>query len=413
MSAARDLAKLGNTNTLKVDTIRSKVGINSTVPTGDLQVGAAITVGSASGIISATAFYGDGSNLEGVSSAGLGTALAEEGAGSVIYYTDSTLGIGSTVNVLVPNGSDVAYTQYSEIAPDENVDVIVADGDDFIVDVLGLSTAGGSGAPTPGGRIRAAKLTNSAADGAPQLTYGAEVPVGYGITGAGGVNISGFATAGGFVGNVTGTATGLSGTPDITVNNITGVAATFTGTLTYEDVTNVDVVGFATFQKGAIVQGAGSTTTTLNVSGVSTFVGFSTFKDGVDYGGGGTLREKVNIVANKLSAAPDISLDNGMVHYFTTTETTTAQPNIISGVGINTELSIGETASITIITTAAAAGYSTRWKVDGLLTGITTSWVGGSEPTTGNASGLDTYALTLIKTADATYTIINNLVNSA
>ena len=81
MSAARDLAKLGNTNTLKVDTIRSKVGINSTVPTGDLQVGAAITVGSASGIISATAFYGDGSNLEGVSSAGLGHALEDEKEG--------------------------------------------------------------------------------------------------------------------------------------------------------------------------------------------------------------------------------------------------------------------------------------------------------------------------------------------
>ena len=256
---------------------------------------------------------------------------------------------------------------------------------------------------------------------APQLDKGVEVTVGYGITGAGGVNVSGVATAGGFVGNVTGnvtgnatgTAGGLSGTPDITVNNITGVAATFTGTLTYEDVTNVDVVGFATFQKGAIVQGAGSTTTTLNVSGVSTFVGFSTFKDGVDYGGGGTLREKINIVANKLSAVPDISLDNGMVHYFTTTETTTAQPNIISGVGINTELSIGETASITVITTAAAAAYSTRWKVDGLLTGITTSWVGGTEPSAGNSSGLDTYALTLIKTANATYTIINNLVNSA
>ena len=434
MSAARDLAKLGNTNTLKVDTIRSKVGINSTVPTGDLQVGVAITVGSASGIISATAFYGDGSNLEGVSSAGLGTALSDDKAGSVIYYTDTTLGIGSTVNILVPSGSDVAYTQYAEIAPDENVDVIVADSDDFVIDVLGITTSGGAGLPgTLGGRIRAGYFTNKAGNGAPQLTYGAEVPVGYGITGAGGINISGFATAGGFVGDLTGnvtgnasgTAGGLSGAPDVdlgnisaaggdlTIRNITGVAATFTGTLTYEDVTNVDAVGFATFQKGAIVQGAGSTTTTLNVSGVSTFVGFSTFKDGVDYGGGGTLREKINIVANKLSAVPDISLDNGMVHYFTTTETTTAQPNIISGVGINTELSIGETASITIITTAAAAAYSTRWKVDGLLTGITTSWVGGSEPTTGNASGLDTYALTLIKTADATYTIINNLVNSA
>ena len=419
---------------LKVDTIRSKVGINSTVPTGDLQVGVAITVGSASGIISATAFYGDGSNLEGVSSAGLGTALSDDKAGSVIYYTDTTLGIGSTVNILVPSGSDVAYTQYAEIAPDENVDVIVSDSDDFVIDVLGLSTAGGAGLTgTLGGRIRAGYLVNRAADGAPQLTYGAEVPVGYGITGAGGINISGFATAGGFVGNLTGdvtgnasgTAGGLSGAPDVdlgnisaaggdlTIRNITGVAATFTGTLTYEDVTNIDAVGFVTFQKGAIVQGAGSTTTTLNVSGVSTFVGFSTFKDGVDYGGGGTLREKVNIVANKISAVPDINLDNGMVHYFTTTETTTAQPNIISGVGINTELSIGETASITIITTAAAAAYSTRWKVDGLLTGITTSWVGGSEPSAGNSSGLDTYALTLIKTADATYTIINNLVNSA
>ena len=415
MSAARDLAKLGNTNALKVDTIQNKVGVDSTSPVGELQVGAAITMGSLSGIISATKFVGDGSDLEGVASAGLGTALSatKTDAANLIYYTNSTLGIGSTVNVIVPTGSDVAYTQYTEIAPEENVDFIVSDGDDFIPDVLGIATAGGDSLTGNGGRIRAGSITNRAADGAPQLTYGAEVLVGYGITGAGGVNISGFATAGGFVGNVTGNATGLSGTPDITVNNITGVAATFTGTLTYEDVTNIDAVGFATFQKGAIVQGAGSTTTTLNVSGVSTFVGFSTFKDGVDYGGGGTLREKINIVANKLSAVPDISLDNGMVHYFTTTETTTAQPNIISGVGINTELSIGETASITVITTAAAAGYSTRWKVDGLLTGITTSWVGGSEPTAGNSSGLDTYALTLIKTAHATYTIINNLVNSA
>ena len=439
MSAARDLAKLGNTDVFTVDTAAGRVGVDSTSPVGEFQVGAAITVGSASGIISATAFYGDGSNLDGVSSAGLGTALSETDgdAAKLIYYTDSTLGIGSTVNVIVPTGSDVAYTQYTEIAPEENVDFIVSDGDDFIPDILGISTAGGSSLTGNGGRIRAGSITNRAADGAPQLTYGAEVLVGYGITGAGGVNISGFATAGGFVGDLTGnvtgnvtgnasgTAGGLSGAPDVdlgnisaaggdlTIRNVTGVAATFTGTLTYEDVTNVDAVGYATFRSGINVQGAGSTSTTLNVSGVSTFVGFATFKDGVDYGGGGTLREKVNIVANKLSAVPDISLDNGMVHYFTTTETTTAQPNIISGVGINTELSIGETASITVITTAAAAGYSTRWKVDGLLTGITTSWVGGSEPSAGNSSGLDTYALTLIKTADATYTIINNLVNSA
>ena len=63
---------------------------------------------------------------------------------------------------------------------------------------------------------------------APQLDKGAEVTVGVGITGAGGINVGGAAT----------------------VLNISAVDATFSGTLTYEDVTNVDVVGFATFQKG-------------------------------------------------------------------------------------------------------------------------------------------------------------------
>ena len=104
-------------------------------------------------------------------------------------------------------------------------------------------------------QIQVDTILDKAGTGAPQLDYGAEVLVGYGITGAGGVNISGFATAGGFVGNVTGNATGLSGTPDITVQNITAVGATFSGTLTYEDVTNVDVVGFATFQKGVNITG--------------------------------------------------------------------------------------------------------------------------------------------------------------
>ena len=74
-------------------------------------------------------------------------------------------------------------------------------------------------------------------------------------------------------GAVTGDATGLTGTPDITIRNLTGVAATFTGVLSYDDVTNVDSVGFATFRSGINVQGAGSTTTTLNVSGVTTMTG--------------------------------------------------------------------------------------------------------------------------------------------
>ena len=43
-------------------------------------------------------------------------------------------------------------------------------------------------------RIRADKLVNRAATGAPLLSYGIQVPVGYGITGAGGLNVSGVST---------------------------------------------------------------------------------------------------------------------------------------------------------------------------------------------------------------------------
>ena len=60
------------------------------------------------------------------------------------------------------------------------------------------------------------------------------------------LDVGGAIKATSFTGNVTGNATGLTGTPDIAVRNITGVAATFTGLLTYEDVTNIDSVGIIT-----------------------------------------------------------------------------------------------------------------------------------------------------------------------
>jgi len=80
-------------------------------------------------------------------------------------------------------------------------------------------------------RIRADKFVNNAANGAPQLTFGAEVVAGVGLTGAGGINITGIATAASFVGNLTGnasgTAGGLTGTPNLVVGVIT--ATSFSG----------------------------------------------------------------------------------------------------------------------------------------------------------------------------------------
>jgi len=69
-----------------------------------------------------------------------------------------------------------------------------------------------------------------------------------------------------FTGDVNGSASGLFGSPDIVVNNITGVGMTLTGVITYEDVTSVDSIGIVTARNGVSVLGAG-----ITVTGISTF----------------------------------------------------------------------------------------------------------------------------------------------
>lgn len=121
------------------------------------------------------------------------------------------------------------------------------------------------------------------------------------LTVVGNSSISGVVTASSFVGSLTGNATGLNGTPNITVgiatatefdiagsNNtltagglsvgfITATSASFSGnvsiagTLTYEDVTNVDSVGLITARSGVRINTGG-----LTVSGVTTVAAGST-----------------------------------------------------------------------------------------------------------------------------------------
>lgn len=133
--------------------------------------------------------------------------------------------------------------------------------------------------------------------------------------------------------------------------------------------------------------------------------GFLAVPGGLDVGG--LLRENVNVVAGKLSDNQTINLENGMVHYFTTQETTTSTPNIrYNGVyGLNSVMEIGEAISVTLIVTAAAAGYiNGNITIDGVA--VTENWTGGSAPSDGGTSGVDVYALTIIKTANSTFTVI-------
>ena len=116
-----------------------------------------------------------------------------------------------------------------------------------------------------------------------------------------------------------------------------------------------------------------------------------------------------------MSANLTINTDNGMVHYFTTQESAQSIPNIISGAGINTDMAIGDTMTISVLTTAHANSFPINWRIDGVeaAAGVTTYWNGGSAPSSGNSSGVDFYTLNFVKTASARYTAFANVSNFA
>ena len=228
---AVNLANFASGDTLTVDLANDRVGIGSTLPTATLDV---------AGIVSATSFIGDGSQLQGVSAAGLGTAIDTDTAPlDVIYYTNKELFINDTTTINVPDSADAGYTQYQEVVLGSGVDLIIEDGDDFIPDILGIGTevqspgllAGG------GGRIRADNLTDKNG-GAPTFPNG-------------------------FISSGVGTFSS-----DVKI----------AGVLTYEDVTNIDSVGIITAQSGVRITGGELTVVgtafTVGQTGVVTATSF-------------------------------------------------------------------------------------------------------------------------------------------
>ena len=142
MTRARELAKLGQNEVWTIDTTNTRVGIGSTIPSSSLNVGIAITMDGPSGVITATSFVGDGSGLDGVASAGLGSAISDDSTSAlnVLYYVNKSLDVTTDTTVTVPatSTSNIAYTNYQEIIVADTKNLIVADGDDLLLDVLDL-----------------------------------------------------------------------------------------------------------------------------------------------------------------------------------------------------------------------------------------------------------------------------------
>ena len=83
-----------------------------------------------------------------------------------------------------------------------------------------------------------------------------------------------------------------------------------------------------------------------------------------------------------------------------------------SGTALNSKMSTGQSMTVAIIMQqGSTAYYLNAYQVDG--SSVTPKWQGGSAPTGGNASSIDAYSFTIIKTADATFTVLASITQYA
>ena len=105
----------------------------------NLSIGTGVTISA--GVVTATKFVGDGSDLTSLP-AGLGTAISADAGKPLnsIFYVNDTLHITEDSMVDVPVTSSNAYTQYANIQVEDNINLTVNDDCNFIPDILSLPT---------------------------------------------------------------------------------------------------------------------------------------------------------------------------------------------------------------------------------------------------------------------------------
>jgi len=146
----------------------------------------------------------------------------------------------------------------------------------------------------------------------------------------------------------------------------------------------------------------------FSVAADNTFTGIQTFTGSTS---------KIAMVSTNIAEPATVSATaaTGTINYDVTTQsviyyTSNASANWTvnfrgsSGTSLNTLMSTGQMITVAfLVTQGATAYYNNALQIDG--SSVTPKWQGGTAPTAGNASGVDVYTYTIVKTGSATFTV--------
>ena len=372
------------------------------------------------GILSATTLTGAGGDITGIST---GVSInAAGGALQRVMLGNQTSGLANTM----ANTADLYYnnTTSTLYAPNVNVSGTMTQEDVQNVDSTGIVTGGLGLRATKGGVEVTAGVS----------TFGANLVL---VGGVNQLNVSGVSTLSGNLtvgsGATVGFAKSLSLADGAFINfgnaddmqiyhdgsnsyivdrgtgelKITGSIVTIEGTgetlakftddgaaeLYYNNVKTLE-----TISTGMTVTGG------VNASGLSTF-------QGVSFTPGSVMKETAySGFSTGWQANGDINISRGNVQYNSHFLDGTANTlNIVSDVGINTDLKIAESVTVTGVTSVReTVAYVNDITID--HGAVDVYWVGGTAPAAGGSGGYDTYTFNIVKIANAQYAVIGNQV---
>ena len=145
----------------------------------------------------------------------------------------------------------------------------------------------------------------------------------------------------------------------------------------------------------------------ITTAGNNTFTGIQTFA-GTSSNLAVVLTdaaETTTISATAATGTINYDVTTQSVLYYTSNATGNWTLNIRGSSGTSLDTLMSTSQSITIVflvTNGATAYYQTALNIDG--SAVTPKWQGGTAPTAGNASAIDAYSVTVVKTGAATFT---------